>query len=626
MERQVYCLGRSEYGEGKASHFGIRSDPAVAIACGDAHSAVVTESGRLFVFGKNEWGQLGLGHKTKVNKPTHVAAFGEEKVKLVACGRSHTLVATDAGRLYACGANNEGQLGAKTASESIPTFAPVAGLPAGTWRALACGGEHSAALTEDGQLYVWGANNVGQLGLGSKPVSGPKQLKIKGAKRITHVACGYYHTVCSSDRDDVFTFGETDGGKLGLGDSKQEFIGTPTKVAHIEGRIVAMACGSNHTVVITATAVFAWGDGSQGQLGLGESIEESTIPVRLNFAQHPATAAVYVACGEVHTAIVSADHKLYTCGSGQHGRLGHHATADVYVPQLVAELVEDWDTVLAACGGCHTLAIVTERPLSDAVSSLSPSDNDDNDDEPAPAGAAASRPAAPALVVPRNPISEDSDSDGARPVPRPQSARQRRRQIRSLSPITRAPLPALSGPGSRTTLAPLAPLGPLRTTSPHRAASPQLNAIKEDGSTPLALSDTDDDDDDATNDVVRVSPGMSPAPSPSLAHRDPAASASSSSSGHPSSAPDSHAAHAEDASLSSTLTSLSSVATTDTKGRTQSRRWPWRKNAPNPSSAATAAPQAHPSAPAASTAAPAAGPAGLPRLNGAQSSKACTIL
>ena len=81
------------------------------IACGDEHTAVVTDTGRLFTFGSNEWGQLGLGHNNNVIKPSCVKTLKPDQVTAVACGRQHTLVAMMSGVLHAMGSNSEGQLG-----------------------------------------------------------------------------------------------------------------------------------------------------------------------------------------------------------------------------------------------------------------------------------------------------------------------------------------------------------------------------------------------------------------------------------------------------------------------------------------------------------------------------------
>ena len=61
----VFTFGKSKFAENVPSKFWIREDLIVQLSCGDEHTAVVTKSGRLFMFGSNEWGQLGLGHNRR---------------------------------------------------------------------------------------------------------------------------------------------------------------------------------------------------------------------------------------------------------------------------------------------------------------------------------------------------------------------------------------------------------------------------------------------------------------------------------------------------------------------------------------------------------------------------------
>ena len=107
----VFTFGKSKFAENTPSKFWIKRDEIISLSCGDEHTAVVTTSGRLFTFGSNEYGQLGLGHYENVLRPSCVKCIKPDRVKLVACGKAHTIIATESGRLFAFGSNTEGQLG-----------------------------------------------------------------------------------------------------------------------------------------------------------------------------------------------------------------------------------------------------------------------------------------------------------------------------------------------------------------------------------------------------------------------------------------------------------------------------------------------------------------------------------
>jgi X-linked retinitis pigmentosa GTPase regulator len=187
----VFTFGRTRFSDNVNSKFWIKNDSVVEVACGDEHSAVVSSSGRLYTFGSNDWGQLGHGHNKTCNKPSFVKALKHETVKLVACGRSHTVVATESGCLYSFGAGSEGQLGLNS-TESFSSPKLISALEKQQYKALSCGTEHSTALTTNGCLYMWGSDSEGQLGLASEGRMTPTVLDI--GYRIKHVSCGYYHT------------------------------------------------------------------------------------------------------------------------------------------------------------------------------------------------------------------------------------------------------------------------------------------------------------------------------------------------------------------------------------------------------------------------------------------------
>ena len=94
---------------------------------------------------------------------------------------------------------------------------------------------HSVALTYSGNAYVWGSNKEGQLGLGdeAEEISYTAERLCFEKDTVKDISCGYYHTAMVTESGDLYTFGEADGGKLGLGDivnNNQDTIDLPTKV------------------------------------------------------------------------------------------------------------------------------------------------------------------------------------------------------------------------------------------------------------------------------------------------------------------------------------------------------------------------------------------------------------
>ncbi|XP_067001065.1 X-linked retinitis pigmentosa GTPase regulator isoform X2 [Anabrus simplex] len=350
----VFTFGRSRFAENVPSHFFIRNDPIVELACGDEHTALVCEKGRVFVFGNNDYGQLGLGHRNIMTRPSCVKTLKPEKIIHIACGKAHTLAATESGKLFTWGSNSDGQLGVGDVQDrALPTH--VLDYEGGNIRQLSAGCLHSATLTENGCVYVWGANSDGQLGLndGADNVLIPKELPFN--KPIIHISCGYYHTAFVTVDGDLYVCGEGESGKLGLPNSVSNCT-SPTRVI-TESPVISVSCGGNHTLAVTEGGkVYAFGNNFSGQLGLGADIPQSILPtVVTELIGH---VIMDVICGENHSAFVTDKGQLYMCGEGRYGKLCNEdidatkQSLPVKVPKFRNFIVKR-----VACGGCHTMVL-----------------------------------------------------------------------------------------------------------------------------------------------------------------------------------------------------------------------------------------------------------------------------
>uniref|UniRef100_A0A672GR86 Uncharacterized protein n=1 Tax=Salarias fasciatus TaxID=181472 RepID=A0A672GR86_SALFA len=299
----VFTFGRSSFALNVPSKFWLKNDRPGQISCGAEHTAVVTENGRLVVFGSNTHGQLGLGFKPATSKPASVKAFRSEKVKLVACGRDHTIICTYGGGVYGAGSNRDGQLGLGHCS-STSSFHPLRPFCGRTpIKMLSAGCSTSAALTEDGRLFMWGDNSAGQIGLGGEGFAAePRQVDVGEA--VTWVSCGYRHSALVTATGHLYTFGESANGRLGLREEQLSLHRVPQQVQGIVGRVSRVCCGGAHTVALTGSDLYTFGRGQYGQLGHGTFLFEVDSPKAL---EHFGDGSVrHVACGENHTACLTA--------------------------------------------------------------------------------------------------------------------------------------------------------------------------------------------------------------------------------------------------------------------------------------------------------------------------------
>ena len=138
----------------------------VSIAAGDYHNVALRADGSLWVWGQNDFGQLGTSAEDTIETPTR---FGSDNDWIsVAAGGFHTLGLKVNGTLFAWGSNYWGQLGDGTTTQrSTPVQVLIpggGGLFDNDWVAIDAGGFHSLALKSNGTLWAWGENLSGQLG------------------------------------------------------------------------------------------------------------------------------------------------------------------------------------------------------------------------------------------------------------------------------------------------------------------------------------------------------------------------------------------------------------------------------------------------------------------------------
>lgn len=152
----------------------------------------------------------------------------------------------------------------------------------------------------------------------------------------------------------VFTWGRGEDGQLGLGDTSDQ--DEPTYVDALRGvGVQQIACGSGHTVVLTTDGeVFTWGRGDDGRLGHGDNGWKYVPRMTQSLAGQ---IVLQVTCGSYHTAAVTGNGDLYTWGGGMYGKLGHGDEAGHATPKRVEALVGA-TVAQIACGSRHT-AIVT---------------------------------------------------------------------------------------------------------------------------------------------------------------------------------------------------------------------------------------------------------------------------
>lgn len=244
----------------------------------------ITKNDYVYAYGKNSCGMLGLGIFEPVpeSDPQQVTALTRRKITEFAAGRSHVLALSKSGRVFSCGSNEYGQLGLPEYAEVSVPF-EIESLRKDKVVAIACGAFHSLVLTSRGILYGFGFNFWGQLGVGGRNENHFEPVCIASLRNVNiiEIVCGQHHSVALSRKGDLYTWGHNHAGQLGIGE-KVNYRNIPTKVIHSEEfKIKSVTCGQNHVLAVSTDGVLlGFGSNYYGQLGVGSRRNEA-IPVTI---------------------------------------------------------------------------------------------------------------------------------------------------------------------------------------------------------------------------------------------------------------------------------------------------------------------------------------------------------
>ena len=365
---------------------------------GDRHTVVLTNTNKVYAFGNNDRGQLGINSiSTNATTPTLVQYFDngltdirceEITIKKIAVTILTTFFITIYGKVYGCGFNQYGQIGNGENGVNADRKKPVL---IQTFNNNGTDITHddiiitdvfgyfyqTIFITNNNSVYSCGYNDYGQLGLGNSG-SGtdritPELIKYfeadiavadggRGADsekiNIVKIACGQEHTIFLASDGKVYSCGLNNYGQLGLGDNTdrdkpelvQNFINESDTdiITYPEIFITDVSCGNNYTMFLASDGkVYSVGRNNDGQLGLRNSGDENNIstPQLVKYFNGSSTYSYTeinikkIACLSNSSAFLDINGYVYTVGKNHYGQLGLGNSGEennISTPQLVS--------------------------------------------------------------------------------------------------------------------------------------------------------------------------------------------------------------------------------------------------------------------------------------------------
>jgi alpha-tubulin suppressor-like RCC1 family protein len=335
----------------------------VAFAAGTNSVYVIAADGTLYMSGDNTRLQLGIDAAQDsywagpfdFPVTSNYVPYG---VTQLAVGGGFCGALYGNGTIWVWGEGNA--LGINNVTPTTPVSLSVISTATVVWAGCASGS--MGAKLSDGRIFVWGNNTNGQLGVGNTvnrltPIAHPT---FTSAASISIMAFGLSHTAAVNSSKQLYMFGSNANGQLGVNIVGSSRL-TPVVISSIS-TATSVSCGRAHTaVVLTNGTVWVWGSNSDGQLGINVAGGTRQTPVQISSF----STATKVTCGDLHTAVICTDGAIYTFGSNTYGQLGINQAGGSRQTPVIPVDTGTWIGVYApaVCGGGAAAAPIFQLDL-----------------------------------------------------------------------------------------------------------------------------------------------------------------------------------------------------------------------------------------------------------------------
>ncbi len=356
----------------------IPGNVAITGTVGWVYSIIVTESGQIYAFGANAYGELGDDTFNWKSLPIETTGFfhltDNDKIIGISSFYLHTIAVTESGRVFAWGINDGGQIGNGTMS-TIPSISEITGqflLDDDDRIIMVAAGEyHSIALSAKGRVFTFGSNSYGQLGNGTNdfyasPIEITSGFSLSGEEKIIQIIAGGNHSLAISSTGKVYAWGSNNYGELGDESYTNRLVPTDITLQfdlEEDEVIIKLSGGYFNTLALTSQGrVFGMGNNIYGQLGIGNTISQNS-PIEVSFVDLlPDEIIVDIEAGYMTSFAVTSFHRVFAWGYNYSGEMGDGTSQSKNVPtDITANFdLEDGEVILSVpASRTHSLAVTS---------------------------------------------------------------------------------------------------------------------------------------------------------------------------------------------------------------------------------------------------------------------------
>jgi uncharacterized repeat protein (TIGR02543 family) len=321
-------------------------DKVIQVSAANAHSSALTENGKVFFWGDNAFGQLGDASATDQLLPvdiTDVFNLSEgDKVIQISLGDYFSSALTSTGRVFTWGRNNQGQLGIGSDIDQLLPIDITDNLNLtedDKVIQISLGSVHSSVLTQNGKVLTWGLNYYGQLGDNTtmfKLVPTDISDRFPAGDKVIQLSMGASHSSARTESGKIYTWGRNLSGELG--DDSTTSKSVPTDITGgfpAEDKVIQLSLQGVHSSALTESGkVFVWGDNQYGQVG-DDSTTNKLVPIDITSGFQAGDKVIQLSLGGYHSSALTESGEVYTWGFNVMSQLGDNTIVSKRVPMLL---------------------------------------------------------------------------------------------------------------------------------------------------------------------------------------------------------------------------------------------------------------------------------------------------